>query len=69
MLNWIVWYRTVFDIEIVLTLNWIVWLRNVWLNWIDWNRNVFLQLNCVLMLNWIVWNRTNYSYKNGLGIK
>ena len=25
MQNWIAWYRTVFDIETVLTLNWIVW--------------------------------------------
>ena len=25
MLNWIVWNRTIFDIETVLTLNWIVW--------------------------------------------
>ena len=41
MLNWIVWNRTVFDIESVLTLNWIVWIRTIWLNWIAWNRNVF----------------------------
>ena len=41
MLNWIVWYRAVFDIEIVLMLNWIVWIRTVWLYWIAWNRNVF----------------------------
>ena len=57
MLNWIVWNRTVFDIETVLMLNWIVW-----------NRTVFI-LNCVLMLNWIVWNRAVYLYKNGFGIK
>ena len=25
--------------------------------------------NSVLMLNWIVWNRTDYLYKNGIGIK
>ena len=41
MVNWIVWNRTVFDIETVLTLNWTVWIRTVWLNWIAWNRNVF----------------------------
>ena len=29
MLNWIVWIRTVFDIETVLTLNWIVRNRTV----------------------------------------
>ena len=41
MLNWIVWYRTAFDIETVLMLNWIVRIRTVWQNWIAWNRNVF----------------------------
>ena len=41
MQNWIVWNRTVFDIETVLTLNWIVRIRTVWLNWIALNRNVF----------------------------
>ena len=41
MLNWIVWYRTGFDIETVLMLNWIVWIRTFWLNWIAWNKNVF----------------------------
>ena len=64
-----VWNRSVFDIETVLTLNWIVWNRTVWLNWIAWNRNVFLQLKCLLMLNWIVWNRTVLVYKNGFGIR
>ena len=44
MLNWIVWNRTVFDIETVLTFNWIVWIRTVWINWIAWNRNVFDKL-------------------------
>ena len=29
MLNWIVWHRTVFDIETVLTLNWTVWNRTI----------------------------------------
>ena len=29
MLNWIVWKRNVFDIEIVLKLNGIVWNRTV----------------------------------------
>ena len=29
MLNRIVWNRTVFDLEIVLTLHWIVWNRTV----------------------------------------
>ena len=55
MLDWIVWNRTVFDIESVLRLNWIVWIRTVWINWIAWNRNVFLtiklctyaKLNCL----------------------
>ena len=41
MLNWIVWYRTVFDIQMVLTLNWIIWIKTVWLNWVALNRNVF----------------------------
>ena len=40
MLSWIVWYRTVFEIETVLTLDRTVWIRNVLLNWIDWNRRV-----------------------------
>ena len=31
MLNWIVWNRTVFDIETVLMLNWIVWNRIIYL--------------------------------------
>ena len=30
MLNWIVWNRTVFDTETVLTLNWIVWNETVY---------------------------------------
>ena len=45
MLNWIVWNRTVFDMEtlftrtvfdkeIILMLNWIVWIRTDWLKWI-----------------------------------
>ena len=51
MLNWIVWYRTVFDIETVLTLNWIVWVRTVWLNRIAWNRNVFEKLCTHAKLN------------------
>ena len=29
MQNWVVWNRTVFDIETVLRLNWIAWNRNV----------------------------------------
>ena len=41
MQNWIVWIRTVFDIETVFRLNWIVWIRTVWLYWMAWNRNVF----------------------------
>ena len=52
MLNWIVWNRTIFDIETVLTrtvfdtenllmLNWVVCIRTVWLNWMVWNRNIF----------------------------
>ena len=41
MLDWIVWYRTVFDIETVLMLNWIVWIRTIWLNCIAGSRNVF----------------------------
>ena len=31
MQNWIVWNRTVFDIESVLMLNWIVWNRTDYL--------------------------------------
>ena len=41
MLNWIVWYRNVFDIETIHSQKWIVWMRTVWLNWIVWNRNIF----------------------------
>ena len=41
MLNRIVWNKTVFDVETVLTLNWIVWISTVWQNWIAWNRNLF----------------------------
>ena len=41
IINWIVWNRTVFGSETVLTQNWIVWIRTVWLNWIAWNRDVF----------------------------
>ena len=33
MLDWIVWYWTLFEIETV--------LKTVWQNWIAWNRNVF----------------------------
>ena len=40
MLNWIVWIRTVFDIETVLTLNWVVWITTVWLNRVASNRSV-----------------------------
>ena len=51
MLNWIVWNKTVLDIETVFMLNWIVW------NW------TVLTFNCVwtetiLILKWIVWIRT-----------
>ena len=42
MLKGIVWNRTIFDIETVLTLNWFVWIRTLWLNWIAWNRNGFV---------------------------
>ena len=48
MLNWIIWNRTVFDIETVLTLNWIVIYNCLY------DLKIFWQLNCVLMLNWIV---------------
>ena len=64
MLNWIIWNRTVFDIETVLTLKWIVWISTVWLNWIAWNRiafenySVYIHLNCAYMLKWVVWNIT-----------
>ena len=65
MLNWIVWNRTVSDIETVLTLNWIVWNRTVltfnciWTktllipNWIVWIR--------IVRLNWIDWNRNVFD--------
>ena len=32
MLKWIVWNKTVFDIETVLTLNWIVWNGTVYIH-------------------------------------
>ena len=38
------------------------------LNWIVWNWTVFY-IEIVITLNWIVWNRTDYLYKNGLGVK
>ena len=47
VLNWNVWNRTVFDIELVHLLNWNIW-----------SRRVFYIETGVLMLNWIVWNRT-----------
>ena len=63
MLNWIVWNRTVLDIE-----NWIVWIRNVLLNWIARNKNVFHNWSfnrySVLMLKWIVWNKNVFFIKN-----
>ena len=31
ILNWIIWNRTVFDIETVLMLNWIAWNRTIYL--------------------------------------
>ena len=40
MLNWIVWNRTIFDIETVLTVNWIdiyIYITA----WTVWNGNVF----------------------------
>ena len=46
ILSWIVWDRTVFDIETVLTLNGIVW------------KGFDIQLcvnKFILILNWIVW--------------
>ena len=51
MLNWIIWNRTVFDIEIVLTLNWIVGNRKVFIFNCVWTKTI-------LILNWIVWIRT-----------
>ena len=45
MRNWIVWNRTVFDIETVFTLN-----------WIGWNRTFLTKP--ILILNWIVCIRT-----------
>ena len=54
-----------FDIKTVFTLNWIVTYNC--LNSLKWK--CFWQLNCVLMLNWIVLNRTDYSHKNGFGVK
>ena len=67
MLNWIVWNRTVFDIETVLTVNRIVWNAAVLilncvqaktiliLNWIVWIWTVWL--------NWIAWNRIFFSIR------
>ena len=51
ILNWIVWNRTVFDIEAVLMLNRIVWNRTVL---------IFSHVGTktILILNWIVWIRT-----------
>ena len=65
MQNWIVWNRSVFDIETVLTLNWIAGKKTVLafncvytktiliLNWTDWNRTV--------RVNWIAWNRNVFD--------
>ena len=61
MLKWIIWNRTVFEIEIWSTLNWnvydrivltfnCVWTISVFLlNWISWIRTAWLI--------WIAWNR------------
>ena len=65
MLNWIIWNWTVFDIETVLSLNWFVTYNC--LN--SFKYKCFWQLNCVLMLSWFVWNGTDYSHKNGFGVK
>ena len=51
MQNWIVWNRTVFDIETVLGHNWIVWNRTV----LTFN-NVWTKT--ILVPNWIVYIRT-----------
>ena len=51
MLMWILWYRTVFDVETVLMLNWIAWISTIWINWIAWNRNVFDELCTDAKLN------------------
>ena len=47
MQNWIVYNRTVFDIETVLTLFWIVWNRTVLTFDCIWT-------NTILIQNWIV---------------
>ena len=69
MLNWIVWHRTVFDIETVPRLNWIVWNRKCFWLTVLFQTIKLNQLSCAIMLNRIVWNRTVYLYKNGFGIK
>ena len=50
MLNLIVWNRTVFDIETVLTLKWVVWNKAVLIFNCVWTKTI-------LILNWIVWIR------------
>ena len=56
-LNWIVWNRTVFDIETVLTLNWIVSNRTIltinclWTKTLTYTQLNRLNLNCLTKLN------------------
>ncbi len=67
MLNLVVWNRTVFDIETVLTLNWIVWNRTVLTFKLrTYDKLNCLKWNCFCMLNWIVWNRTVFDIETVL---
>ena len=58
MLNWIVWYGTVFW-HCVFMLNWTVWNKTVL------TLKLIVNKKIILILNWIVWNRTVSMYKNG----
>ena len=65
MLNWIIWNRTVFDIEIVLWLNCIVWNSTVFIfNWVE--TKIILTLKRIIWirtvwLNWIAWNKNVFD--------
>ena len=58
MLNWIIWNRTVFDIEMVYLCSTELFEIEQFWNW-----------NSVLLLKRIAWNKTVYIHKNGFDIK
>ena len=60
MQNWIVWNKTDFDIENVLTLNRIVWNRTIFTFNCLWPKTIIINWTVsirTVWLNWIYWNR------------